>query len=84
MNLLPPPSAELVLIAAAVEALLIDLSPKQRLRFLKRMSENIETLADIGKVRRIREPCEDEATRAAVAQAAEWYRRSMPRLIDKF
>jgi hypothetical protein len=57
----------------------------QRARFLKRVCENIETLGVIGsKVRRIREPSEDAATAKAVAEAAEWYRRAIPRLLDKF
>ena len=85
MGMMPPPSAELVLIATMVEAFLMELPTKRRARFLKRVCENIETLGVIGsKVRRIRDPSEDAATAKAVAEAAEWYRRAIPRPLDKF
>jgi hypothetical protein len=65
------------------DAYLQTLSAKQKQKFLCIAMEGLERLSDVGgKVRRIRDSSEDREVERTTAEAVEWLRRSIPRLLN--
>jgi hypothetical protein len=80
---LPDPSAELVLIAATLKVFLKTMPRKKdRLDFLKAVSDEMRWEMEGALVLRIREAASDKEVAAARAQAAEWWSRISERLAE--
>lgn len=74
---LPPPSAELDIIAALVHAHLETLSPKKRALFLSNIERLMRRHEALANVTRIRPAAQDEAKARARAQAFAWVRMAV-------
>jgi hypothetical protein len=76
------PSVEKILWANTVEALLVVLTPKQRLTFLKALTRNFRRKRDLENVMRIRPKEHDERLKQCIREAETWTHRCMAVFIE--
>lgn len=72
---LPAPSAELSVIGVLIDVLLDELPKRRRDRFVRRVNERLEWLADNVNVVRLRAPGHDNAAVASHRLAHAWWQR---------
>lgn len=79
---LPPPSAELILLASMNRAFLKTLPKKNRMAYLQDVTDELEVLARLGNVHRIRPARDDPAFRKESVRAFHWWRLSIGQFIS--